>query len=375
MIHGISLRNFKCFRDISLDFGSLTLLSGLNGSGKSSVLQALLLLRQSHQKGFLESTGLLLNGDWTHIGTISDLFFVGAEEDTVQVGLRLANQELCSWSFSYDPSKKDSNVLDFSTTETKPVIPDINLFREPCHFLRADRLGPQTSFGMSDDQVRRHRQVGTKGEYTAHFLAVQQEQTLALTESKMFHPQQPSPNLRDQVEAWLGELCPGTRLHTESHPHLDLVGLRYSFASEKGGETRFRATNVGFGISYALSVVVAILSSSRGTLLMLENPEAHLHPRGQTQMGKLIALAAASGIQIVVETHSDHVLNGIRLAVVDQKISHEDVKIHFFERVQQKSQWETHVLSPKLTERGRIDQWPTGFFDEWDNSLMRLLEV
>lgn len=369
------MRNFKCFRDASLDFGPLTLLSGLNGSGKSSILQALLLLRQSHQKGFLHNTGLLLNGDWIHIGTTSDLFFVGAEEDVVLVGLRLENGARCRWVFSYDPSKKDSNILDFSATEVRPTVPDINLFRDPCHFLRADRLGPQTSFGMSDDQVRQHRQMGTKGEYTSHFLAVQQEQALELTESNMFHPKQSSANLRDQVEAWLGDLCPATRLHTESHPHLDLVGLRYSFASEKGGEARFRATNVGFGISYALSVLVAILSSPRGTLLMLENPEAHLHPRGQTQIGRLMALAAASGIQIVVETHSDHVLNGIRLAVVDNKISHEDVKIHFFERVQRESQWETQVLSPKLTERGRIDQWPAGFFDEWDNSLMRLLEV
>lgn len=87
MIARLSLRNFKCFSDQSLQFKPLTLLTGLNGTGKSSVLQALLLLRQSYQQGLLAEKGLALNGDLAHIGTARDALFEGAEEDII--GFRL----------------------------------------------------------------------------------------------------------------------------------------------------------------------------------------------------------------------------------------------------------------------------------------------
>ena len=82
MIRTLRLQNFKCFEDQTLSFGRLTLLAGLNGTGKSSVLQALLLLRQSYQQGLLLQTGLSLNGDWVRLGTASDALFEGAQEET-----------------------------------------------------------------------------------------------------------------------------------------------------------------------------------------------------------------------------------------------------------------------------------------------------
>ena len=77
---------------------------------------------------------------------------------------------------------------------------------------------------------------------------------------------------------------------------------------------------------------MALLSAKRGTLVLLENPEAHLHPQGQVRIGELIARTAASGVQILVETHSDHVLNGIRLAVHAGKIEPDQVKLQYFKR-------------------------------------------
>jgi predicted ATPase len=104
---------------------------------------------------------------------------------------------------------------------------------------------------------------------------------------------------------------------------------------------------------------------------LIENPEAHLHPRGQARIAELLALAASCGIQVLIETHSDHVLNGIRLAVHDGKLSPEDVQLHFFQRRQ--SDGQSLVVSPHIDKNGRIDQWPEGFFDEWDKSLEALL--
>ena len=91
MIRKLRLQNFKCFEDLSLELGSLTLLAGLNGMGKSSVLQSLLLLRQSYLQGILEETGLALNGDLVSIGTAADALFEEAIEEKIGFELALEN--------------------------------------------------------------------------------------------------------------------------------------------------------------------------------------------------------------------------------------------------------------------------------------------
>lgn len=193
-------------------------------------------------------------------------------------------------------------------------------------------------------------------------------------QEKLLHPASASSNLRDQVAAWMGEVSPGVRINLTPNMGTDTVSLRYSFAFVSGKQVsnEFRATNVGFGITYTLPILVAILSSAPGALILIENPEAHLHPKGQSTMGELMAHAASCGIQIVVETHSDHVLNGIRVAVHDAKLSPDDVQLHFFRRREEDGLVE--VVSPNVDRDGRIDKWPDGFFDEWDKNLEALLE-
>jgi predicted ATPase len=114
-------------------------------------------------------------------------------------------------------------------------------------------------------------------------------------------------------------------------------------------------------------------ASPPGTLILIENPEAHLHPRGQSKMGELIALAASCGIQIILETHSDHVLNGIRKAVKYKKLDAEKVQINYFERYLQKGQPITEIITPRIYPDGGIDKWPDGFFDQAEKDLMELL--
>jgi predicted ATPase len=154
---------------------------------------------------------------------------------------------------------------------------------------------------------------------------------------------------------------------------MDLVDLRYSFVAGKLASNPYRPTNVGFGITYTLPILAVLLSSTPGTLLLIENPEAHLHPQGQVRIGELIAQAAGGGLQIIVETHSDHILNGIRLAVHSGKIIPERVCLHYFRRGEKNGQACSEIVSPKIDRNGRIDNWPDGFFDEWDKSLEALL--
>lgn len=369
MIHQLRLQNFKCFKDQTLDFKSLTVLSGINGAGKSSTLQALLLLRQSYQQGLLREKGLALNGDLAHIGTARDALFEGAEEDIIGFKIARDDGQEQEWLFNYD---READVL--SLTASLPVgIADnfykAGLFSANFHYLQAERLGPRRFFETSDFLVRQQRQLGVSGEYTAHFLAMFGREDIL---PELDHGDANSLNLLDQVEAWLGEVAPGTRVILTTNVDIDTVSLQFSFLMGGQRSRDYRATNVGFGITYTLPILVAILSSSPGTLILLENPEAHLHPQGQVMMGALLARAAACGIQIIVETHSDHVLNGVRLAVHNGKLSPDKVQLHFFQRREQDGQSE--VISPKIDRDGRIDTWPNGFFDEWDKSLEALLE-
>src|SRR5262249_43391637 len=135
----------------------------------------------------------------------------------------------------------------------------------------------------------------------------------------------------------------------------------------------YRATNVGFGLTYTLPILIAALALPPGGLLLVENAEAHLHPQAQVRMGELLSLAASGGVQVIAETHSDHVLNGVRLAVKAGDIPPESVALRYFDRSNPEMELSSRVQSMHVDGNGRIDNWPPGFFDEWDKSLEELL--
>ena len=103
-------------------------------------------------------------------------------------------------------------------------------------------------------------------------------------------------------------------------------------------------------------------------LIIIENPEAHIHPAGQTSLAELAARASAGGSQVILETHSDHVLNGVRLAVAEGILTSDQVVIHYFER----DGLDVRMTSPVLTDSGRLDVWPEGFFDQHERNLSPL---
>ena len=155
-------------------------------------------------------------------------------------------------------------------------------------------------------------------------------------------------------------LFPGCTLDLQHTPQSNAVtlGLRTSEA------TRFHnPAHTGFDLTQVLPIVVAALSASKGDIILIENPEVHLHPAGQALMGQFMAEVAHAGIQMIVETHSDHVLNGVRRAVKDHMLAADEVAIHFF---RPRSEERAQVLSPTLDDSGNIDDWPEGFFDQFD---------
>ena len=373
MIELLTLVNFKAFKYQEIGMRPLTLLAGLNGMGKSSVLQSLLLLRQSFQQQALVTaggSGLVLNGELVQLGTGRDVLFDGAEGDEIGFILKSSREE-AQWRFAYD---RKADVLRLvAGNEIPPTIYEDNLFKENFHYLEAERVGPRTSFEMADFVVRELKQMGTRGQYAAHFLHQFQSKKVP---RELHHPNERSSTLRDQVNAWMGDTSPGAITRVRGYPDIDVMLLAFGFKHpDTAGDVRFfRSTNAGFGLTYTLPVLVALLSSRAGSLVLLENPEAHLHPRGQSQIGELIARAADFGIQVLVETHSDHVLNGIRVAVKRGLTKPEDIAIHFFQRPADDSESSgIEVASPQIDSDGRLDFWPENFFDEYGKSLSNLL--
>jgi len=367
MIDEILLRNFKCFESASIPLRELTLLAGLNGMGKSSVIQSLLLLRQSYLDGLLPGTGLELNGSLVQLGAAKDVFYEDAQGDEFEIGIAWSEGIRANFVLRYH---RESDVLRLGG----PCIPrecfDVPPFTDLFHYLRAERLGPRTANSASDFHVREHRQIGSSGEYAEHFLYEFGDQSV---DERLLHGKDEPKNLRSQVQAWLHEVSPGTRLHLEIHRQMDIVNLQYSFVTGDDRSNEYRSTSVGFGITYVLPVLIAALSARPGSLLIVENPEAHLHPQGQVRIGELLVRAAATGVQVIVETHSDHVLNGLRLAVYGKMIDADRVAMHFFSRERDAGRTRSRFESPSINKDGRLDRWPDGFFDEWDKSLERLL--
>ena len=167
--------------------------------------------------------------------------------------------------------------------------------------------------------------------------------------------------MRSQIEARLDTFFPGGfALEVQQVPNTNAVTLRIQTSPETGF---LRPIHCGFGITQVLPIIVAILAAKAGGIFLIENPEVHLHPAGQALMGQFLADAVQAGHQLIVETHSDHVLNGIRRAVKGGRLQADQVALHFFRN---RFLSGAQVLSLALDDAGNVDAWPEGFFDQFD---------
>lgn len=369
MIEYIGIKRFKTLLDASFPLSSLNIFSGLNGMGKSSVIQSLLLLRQSQERNVLCNKGLLLNGDYVQLGTGADALSIESDIESIQIILKWQKvEEAIQFEFNYD---RDSDLLPIVKSNKPPELDNLSLFNHNFHYLSADRLSPKSHHSLSEFHIRDLNSLGNHGEYTVHFIAVHGAQELSIKDLK--HPNATSNTLLANIDAWMSDISPGIKVRAVAQPQFNSATLSYAFVQGKETTSEFKPQNVGFGLSYVLPVVTSILSSKQDDLLIIENPESHLHPAGQSVMGRLCVLAAKGGVQLVVESHSDHFLNGVRVAVKEKLIENSQVNLFFLHRDSSSANHVANVIYPKIDSEGRIDQWPEGFFDEWDNQLDKLL--
>ena len=159
---------------------------------------------------------------------------------------------------------------------------------------------------------------------------------------------------------------------------LNILGLTGHVRAKKIGDTRIELqvgrllhhrnneidmvniTDVGFGVSQVLPVLVALIVARPSQLVYLEQPELHLHPRAQVALAQVLADAAKRGVRVVTETHSSLLLLGVQTLVAEGDLSPELVKLHWFSR---NKDGVTEVSSVDLDEAGAYGDWPMDFDD------------
>ena len=375
IIDNIKVKNFKSLKNVDIKLNNFTLISGVNSSGKSSLIQSLLLFKQNLEIILLEEQfrsylgankniklpikTISFNGNYINVG--DEKLILSQESSNDDMTFTLGSTEK-STSIDINPKLEISHSED-SDFEILQIFSD-----QFFDYLNTNRTQPKHTFDYSSKDIE-NNSLGIHGQYTAHYLAEKRHQPLII--DALQHPNSKTSQLLENTYKWLSEISSNVSISASADASTQSVKLTYMYEYEGGTSSNYSSLNVGFGLTYVLPVIVLILKSKPGDLIIIENPESHLHPAGQSKIAELCAIAANNGVQIIVETHSDHFLNGLRVATKKKIITPEKSQLHYFEKPE--DSLETVVHSINIDEEGRIDEWPEGFFDEWDIKLNELL--
>lgn len=400
-ITAITVAGFKSIaRETRIEIAPLTLLAGANSSGKSSVMQPLLLLKQTLEATY-DPGALLLSDSHVRFTDASQLLAVAGKKrtDVFKVGAELGEE----WFFEefrqnshkgLDPVRA---VYSMSNGELELV-------------LGLDHAELKRRLIAAGVLERRIQGVPLKVGQIRSFLEVQFE--LFDGEGYSFRPAPSSrnfvrvigssihiPGLRGNPERAYPATAAGPRfvgpfpvytasvvLHWQERGDIRLktlssqlgkLGLTWKVearrvdatsielrvgrlpALKRGGASDLvNIADVGIGVSQTLPVLVALLAARPGQLVYLEQPEIHLHPAAQQVMAEILCDAAKRGVKVVAETHSDILLLAVQTLVSEGAMSPDLVKLHWFERGEDGT---TTVTSGDLDQAGAYGPWPEDF--------------
>ena len=377
ILDAIELRNFKCYEALDLPCASLTVLTGYNAAGKSTALQAMLLLTQALRVAASDGE-LPLNGDLVSLGSEGDVLRHGATEQSFSLGVRAADERI-SWTFGSREVRSSRGLVPLRALECRDGrgagaatgrIPtriwptrDGSKSTLAATLRNAAYLGAARAVPLDYFPVPRTAgavgDVGAAGEFAPYWYLEAADEDV---DGARRRANDDGGTVRAQVDAWLGELFPGARASADRLSPDAPIRLSFSLNATSPWE---RPANVGFGLSYAFPMLVALLTRETGSIFVVDSAEAHLHPRAQSAVGRLLGQMAGAGLQIFVETHSDHLLSGIRLAVKDGLLQPDDVALHFVGQDGVPGQ----VTTLAVDKNGAVSDWPEGFFDQAENDL------
>lgn len=372
MIKELSVRGLKCFQtEQIIQLAKVNVLSGLNGRGKSTIVQALLLLSQSiDSAGSISNLKVSPKGRYVQLGDFNDILNRKTANHEIVFGIKTDDDDendiklvyqgnpnplLTTFgklkSFLVDGKEQMSSVGSPNGKEGAETRIVTSTSRKGLRqlqnvvYVSADRRGP-ADYVLKDDESDSSA-VGSHGEYAVNALVRH-------------------PNELGKVKNALSEILHGATIKTETQKEF----IRLYLDSNNDGQS-FTPSNVGFGYSYVLPVIIAVLLAKEGSKVIVENPEAHLHPGAQSRLMRFMLNQAKNrDLQLFVETHSDHIINALRIAVKEREIDRRDAAVVFVDRREDG----TPIVSQiKVDDYGSLSDYPDGFMEEWSLQMSSLV--
>jgi predicted ATPase len=396
----------------SIEVRPLTILAGANSSGKSSIMQPVLLLKQTLEASY-DPGPLLLDGPNVRFASANEMFsrvVGGRAVESFSVGISLGPAANIASTFV----RRAKMGLLIKSTTYSDAVSGFEL-RQGMSHEEIVKVVPESHHKLLDYFVR---DTGANAEWAVSrnrcflILAVKRIQPESGPQlflmPPLIVPAEPFltgiihlPGLRGNPERTypvtaVGGEYPGTFEkyaasviaqwdaggYTTKLQELgrisERLGLTWKITAKRVSDTRVElkvgrlahsvqggaydlvsVADVGFGVSQSLPILVALLAARPGQLVYLEQPEIHLHPKAQLAMARLLAEAANRGVRVVAETHSALLLLGLQSAVAQGHITPDKVKLHWFERNQEDGS--TKVTSRDLDDSGAFGDWPEDF--------------
>lgn len=369
MIKELQIQNFKCFSNsIPFEFSKINLLTGINGRGKSSLLQSFLILSQSAWRNS-NLKKLVINDELINLGNFDDIKNSETPRgENIHFNIKFDNHfiEEAKIQFDENPDKPleadfvklditsrgNNTIINHSDKEVDEIIITFSEVLKKIHFVSADRLGP-VKF-MEKTNLPEFIHVGSRGEHTINILG---DSINLPVINEILYKGNDANSLIQQTIEWLSYILEGAKIEIGGKEKESSV--LYMLMNNRSNSYSYKPANVGFGYSYILPLIVTGLIAKPGETIIIENPEAHLHPRAQSKIAEFFSKVASCGVQVFIESHSEHILNGLRVSALnpDIDIKFDELAVHYFDE---------SFDSVKLTmdEKGKIPNWPYGFFDQ-----------
>lgn len=329
MISKIHIKGLKSIRDMTLECSGLNLIVGTNSSGKSTFLQAILLYAQNSG----EAIGL--NGKIISLGEFREVRNYHMPNNSIRIELWQDKNENLSWiEFVEDKEKDEYKIKNFidDKKSVKGTIGDgenvsINLVSKfYLHYLSCHRVGPMDIY---EKNIMERDNLGINGEFALAYLLKNESEPI--DKEMVIKNEDTTDSLLSQVNYWLNYIV-GTVLQINDLKKTNYLQVKYNNDSDSASLDALycRPINVGAGISYLISIIITCLASKQGDILIIENPEIHLHPKAQSRLGEFLYHISNVRRQLFVETHSDHIFNSIRVGITQKRFQQEEVRVYFF---------------------------------------------
>ena len=372
MIDEVILKNFKAFEDEThFPLSRVTILYGKNGRGKSSLIQSLLLMSQTMRKRGEVNT-LLLNDELVSLGMVQDLKHTKQNASPIEIGIHSSNGVRCyfndypekpTWAKLEDMKVKGESIFSEkgnvdgsqssidSSSDSQSAIEELQELTN-VYYLTAERMGPR-NYADRVDVVASNR-LGIRGEFLLNVLDSEKEENI------------------QKVQEALSKILSGATITVPDNDKSSIIEL-FLDSYDNGGA--YRPSNVGFGYSFVLPVILQVIFAKEGDLIIIENPEAHLHPWAESELMKFIVTQVQEKkFQVVLESHSDHIVNGLRIAVKKGILSHNEANILHFGRIEDKDgNLNPMVKQIKIDPYGNLSDYPDDFLDEWTKEMLALV--